>query len=71
MKAGQGVVILKSGATAHITCSGARKGWTVCGKLVPRAVFVSYRGTVDALERIVAKQKTCANCLRMANASTT
>jgi len=55
----------------HITCSGARKGWTVCGLLVPHTAARRVSGNVEALERdFMRSPNRCLNCERMRDAGT-
>lgn len=70
MKQGQRLVTFVAGGVTHVTCTGARKGWTVCGLLVPTTPVERLSGNAAALERELHRRRACRNCDRMKDAYT-
>lgn len=69
VKAGQSLVQFDAKGAVHITCTGARKGWTVCGKLVPTTAAWRMSGNPEVLDKSFRRAtKPCRSCDRMADA---
>lgn len=71
MKEGSRLFRFGRTGTMHITCTGARKGRTLCGRFVPpaRARIGLIHGSAAELERLwKATAKRCSACGRMKDA---